>query len=69
MTTKKIHAIELEDKKGNVFARFNNFAEYDEYLGDLALDLNDEDCDVDLNFETWYCYFIDGEIKSFIEAQ
>ena len=69
MTDKKIHAIELEDENGNVFESFNNFAEYDEYLGDLAVDLNDEDCDVDLNFETWYCYFIDGEIKSFKEVQ
>lgn len=69
MTTKKLHVIELEDKKGNIFARFNNFTEYDEYLGDLAVDLNDEDCGVDLDFTTWYCYFIGGEIKSFTEVQ
>lgn len=69
MTAKKLHAIELEDEKGNVFESFNNFAEYDEYLGGLAVDLNDEDCQPDLDFKTWYCYFVDGEIKSFTEIQ
>lgn len=65
----KLHVIELEDKKGNVFQRFNDFEEYDDYLSNLAVDLRDEDCDVDLDFTAWFCYFINGEILSFKKNQ
>lgn len=68
MTRNKLHSIELEHN-GIVFATFNTEEEYDEYLGNLAVDYRDEDSDVDFNFETYYCVFDKGDIISFSESE
>lgn len=65
---KILHSIELEHN-GNVFATFRNEDEYDEYLGDLAVDYNDGDCDMPENYKVWYCVFEKGEISSLSEKQ
>lgn len=65
-----LHSIELE-QNGDVFATFRNEQEYDEYLGDLAVDYYDEDEDFDIpgNYTVWYCVMIDGEITSLTKEQ
>lgn len=63
-----LHSIELE-QNNRVFARFRNEAEYDEYLGDLALDYYDGDFDAPGNYKVWYCVFVGGDIASMTEEQ
>lgn len=67
MTT-TLHSIELE-QNGDVFATFRNEREYDEYLGDMAVDYQDGDFEMTENYTVWYCVVIDGEITSLTEEQ
>lgn len=63
-----LHSIELE-QNGDVFATFRNEREYDEYLGDLAVDYQDGDFDIPEKYTVWYCVLNDGEITSLTEEQ
>lgn len=61
-----LHSIELE-KNGNVFATFRNENEYDEYLGNNAVDYYDGDFDMTDDYKVWYCVFKNGQIISIDE--
>lgn len=66
-----LNSIELEDNSGNVFATFKTEEEYQIYLMDLAVEMNDLDCDqTDLfDFVTWYCIFENNNIVSINEKK
>lgn len=63
-----LHSIELE-QNGNIFAIFRNETEYDEYLGDLAVDYYDGDVDMSENYDVWYCVFINDELVSMTQNE
>ena len=66
--TKGLHSIELE-QNGKVFATFRNESEYDEYLGDLAVDYQDGDFEMPENYEVWYCVISNDGMASITEEQ
>ena len=66
--TRGLHSIELE-QNGKVFATFRNETEYDEYLGDLAVDYRDGDFEIPEKYNTWYCMISNEGIASLTEEQ
>ena len=66
--TKGLHSIELE-QKGKVSATFRNETEYDEYLGDLAVDYQDGDFEMPAKYKVWYCVSSNDGMASLTEEQ
>lgn len=69
MDINNIYCVELEDRNGRIFQKFNTYQEYAEYMADLVVesyDCGDEVSGGDLfNFKTWVVIFDNnGDLRS-----
>lgn len=69
MDINNIYCVELEDRNGRIFEKFNTYRDYLEYVSDLTIESYDSIYEVgfsDLfNFKTWVVIFDNnGDLKS-----
>ena len=74
MKKNALYKIEIENNNGEVVESFNNLDDYNEFIGDLAVEAWDNKGEVSngelFNFTTWYVIIDnDGDFRSLTSEQ